>query len=211
MEINGHEVLFDEASHRYTVDGEVWPSATQALTLVGANGPPPADAAYYYLAGQRGSYVHHACHLDDAGKLRWETLDPVLEPHVRGWQQLKTKHEIQVLSTEQMVLIPHLKIVGTLDHTVVCRDPLGRPTRAVLDLKQQAKIEEPDYFGLQLQFYALGLPGEWARVVAWLRKDRHEKPAPKLIWYDDQTDVVTCTAIADYAWWLIRHGVPIPQ
>jgi len=76
---------FTEDGHKYTLNGVTLPSVTGILLAEGF-----IDASFYTEHGRtRGTYVHTARHLDDAGELDESTVDPVIAPYLAAWRAFK--------------------------------------------------------------------------------------------------------------------------
>lgn len=157
------ELAFDEASHTYSVAGEVWPSVTQVLDPLQELDGIPRDILA--AAAAFGSNVHAACHLDNIGELDDATLDPLLLPYLTAWRKFQTDTGAVVLMSEHRVAHPRLRYAGTLD--TIC---LIGGVRELVDIKSTAAI--PRTVGPQCAAYAeaLGEPRIRRRVVQ-LRRD----------------------------------------
>lgn len=81
---------FDPESHRYTVDGIVFPSVTSVLESVGIIDYSGIPSETRSMALQRGSNVHLATQFDDEGDLQEESV-PGLMGYVRAWRAAR-KH-----------------------------------------------------------------------------------------------------------------------
>jgi hypothetical protein len=84
--------VFDPGPHVYTLDGVVIPSVSTILAPIKTdfNSIP---ASVLNKARDRGHAVHFACQLFDEDDLDWDTLDPQIEPYVRGWQKFTAEHD----------------------------------------------------------------------------------------------------------------------
>ena len=104
-------VHFDEATHTYTLDGEVLPSVTQILRSAGmVNTDWCTD-----FARDRGTAVHAAIHLDIANKLDEDSVDPEVRPYLEQWRQFKKDTGVRVLASEKLVWSDAYGYAGTLD------------------------------------------------------------------------------------------------
>jgi len=74
---------FDEATHRYTLDGRRLVSVTECLKLVDDRWKMDP----YYL--QRGRFIHLACELYDRDELDEDTVDPQILPRLEAWKKFR--------------------------------------------------------------------------------------------------------------------------
>lgn len=119
---------FDEPTHSYWVGEERLPSVTQVLSLLGGyEGIPLAILA---KAAARGSAVHTATELDDAGTLDFGSLDDELIGYVMGWQKFKHEKKPVIFDAEVPGYHPVLKFAGTRDRRMQIGKKVG-----ILDIK----------------------------------------------------------------------------
>lgn len=110
------ELLFDEATHTYRVDGVVVPSVTQILApLNDFSMVSPADLEY---ARQLGTAVHKATELYDAGDLDESTVPEVVQPYLDAWIRLRRELPFEILGMEKRVYHPAHRYCGTYDRLV---------------------------------------------------------------------------------------------
>lgn len=110
------ELLFDEATHTYTVGGVVIPSVTQILApLNDFSMVSPADLEY---ARQLGTAVHKATELYDAGDLDESTVPAVVQPYLDAWIRLRRELPFEILGMEKRVYHPAHRYCGTYDRLV---------------------------------------------------------------------------------------------
>lgn len=110
------ELLFDEPSHTYRVDGVVVPSVTQILApLNDFSMVSPADLEY---ARQLGTAVHKATELYDAGDLDESTVPDVVQPYLDAWIRLRRELPFEILGMEKRVFHPAHRYCGTYDRLV---------------------------------------------------------------------------------------------
>lgn len=104
---------FDAASHTYSLNGTRLVSVTQVLDrYMDFEGVPLAALEG---ARVRGQLVHEAANLLVRGELDWTSLDPQLEPYIRGAQRFLDESGIVVISSEERVYSETLGVAGTLD------------------------------------------------------------------------------------------------
>jgi hypothetical protein len=80
---------FAEFSHSYEVDGIVVPSVTQVLSLTGIDDVSGIPLHYLQRAAGIGTAVHQACELLDEDDLDLESLDPLIQGYVLGYQRFR--------------------------------------------------------------------------------------------------------------------------
>lgn len=127
------EIVFDDASHTYRVDGAIWPGVTQVLDPINElDGIPRAALA---AAAEFGRHVHMACDLFNRRMLDDASLDPALRPYLDGWLAFLRDTQAEVLESEMVVHHPGLRYCGTVDAIVKWR---GR--HHVVDIKTSAAV-----------------------------------------------------------------------
>ena len=83
---------FDEQTHSYfNGRGERVPSVTQILNAVGLVNYDGIPSAVLDHKAEIGKAAHSAAWFHDEGDLDWETLDPEVEPYVRGWEKFRNE------------------------------------------------------------------------------------------------------------------------
>ncbi len=103
---------------------------SEALDLLGLK-----DTAFLSeSAAIRGTHVHEATVMIDEGDLRWEALDPVLEPYCRAYVKWLDEKKPKILRAEYRVEILDVGFSGTLDRLI---EMDGR--QWLVDLKTGAK------------------------------------------------------------------------
>lgn len=144
------QLLFDEANHRYTVDGEVLPSVTQILKpLYSFNGIPEhvlqAKAAL-------GTAVHRACELLDNDDLDQETdegkagLEPIAG-YLAGYVKFKAEVRPVVLENETRLHHPLHRYAGTIDRRYTIN-------RDLWDIDLKSTVAMSPLVGLQTAAYS---------------------------------------------------------
>jgi hypothetical protein len=66
-------------------------------------------------ARERGTLVHQACFYLNHGVLDWDTVDPRIEPYVRGYELLLKETKFVPLQSELTVISEKYGVAGTLD------------------------------------------------------------------------------------------------
>ena len=126
---------FDEGSHVYQLNGVRLPSVTGVLSVISDYAVVPK--AVLQKAADRGTAVHHATELVDAGTLDWGSLHDELIPYVMAWEQFKhdMRDRMQIVVVEKRTYHPSLGYAGTLDREVVLDDALS-----VIDIKSSVAM-----------------------------------------------------------------------
>jgi len=92
--------------YKSTKTGKLYPSVTTVL---------PDFPWGNEEARDRGTQVHKACYLINHGALDWDSLDPRIEPYVRGYDLLLKETDLSVELSELTVLSDKYKTAGTVD------------------------------------------------------------------------------------------------
>jgi hypothetical protein len=149
---------FDEAEHRYLVNGEEWLSVTTALARVGLIDFSGVPLGIIEAAQRRGTRVHKAAHYLTEGTLDWDSVVIEERGYVEAAAQFLADARVDVLDQERRLAHLLYRYAGTAD---VIGWWNGGP--AVLDYK----TGDPDDVAadLQLAAYAEALrahpPVEW--------------------------------------------------
>ena len=143
-----NQVVFDEATHEYRVEGRKLPSVTGILKEAGLIDDTFMDPS----ALQRGTFVHQACEYDDVGDLDESTVDAAILPYVQAWRRCKSEMGFKVLEIEKRVYHQPLDYCGTLDRIVELR---GR--RILIDIKTGSGAA---WHQVQTSAYALAMKWE---------------------------------------------------
>ena len=126
------EVLFDEATHTYTVAGVVVPSVTNILSDISVM--KRMDPAWLADASLRGKMVHKAIELFNRGTLDEDDLDPMLEPYLRAWKRFCADHAFVPDQIESIIYSTRWEYAGTVD-VVGSWKSLRRRTPVTIDVK----------------------------------------------------------------------------
>lgn len=145
------ELHFDEAAHRYTLDGRELVSVTQVLSDAGF-----IDGRWFNdEAAWRGTYVHAAVQMHHAGELDESALEPATRPFFDAYLRFRAESGFTVLASEERVFDPALGYAGTLDLRGQF-PPWGESRTDVVDIKTGAI---PPWVGYQTAAYARLVPG----------------------------------------------------
>lgn len=138
------QIDFDSDTHRYTVDGDVWPSVTQVLApLTDFSRVPPETLE---RARNFGTAVHAMIDLDTRNDLDEDSLDEPLRNVLAQYRQAMRK-KAWAYQSELRLGNAALKYAGTAD--MVASDAKGRII--VVDVKTGAV---PPTVGSQTAAYA---------------------------------------------------------
>jgi len=83
------ELQFDEAAHRYTVNGKIIPSVTQIISSVGLYEYDYVSAETLAIAAERGRIVHAYIEWYEQGELDESSIDPELAGYFEAYLRLK--------------------------------------------------------------------------------------------------------------------------
>lgn len=119
---------FDEAEHKYTWNGKLVPSVTQALQVLGGYEGIPKHVLK--KAADRGTAVHLATELYDQGTLDWSTVSEEVFGYLEGWMQFLDDKKPELLEIEKKNFHPKLLYAGTMDRILVLDG-----VKSVLDIK----------------------------------------------------------------------------
>lgn len=188
---------FDEAEHRYFVDGSELPSVTTILRRAGL-----VDFSYCTeYARERGSAAHRAIHFEMQDDLDWSRLSHTLAPYVTAARQCVTDLQCEIVAVERRVWHPTYRYAGTLD--ILVRQG-GRLT--LIDWKTG---DPPPATALQLAGYAEAYEVESGGEKIRLRYACRLFPDGKyaLTPYTDRQDFRVFAAAITTAAWRLRHGL----
>lgn len=110
-EMNDPRMVFDEAQHRYTLDGRELISVTTALTEAGM----VDKSRWTEDARLRGQYVHQCIALEAEGALGESSVDPVVQPYFEAFRKFQRETSVTLEIVERLVCDPMLGYAGTLD------------------------------------------------------------------------------------------------
>ena len=184
-------VTFDEAAHRYFVDGKELPSVTHVLQAVGM-----VDYTFSTeYAMERGSAAHKAIHFDVEGDLDESDLDPRLAPYVLAARCLRRDIKAETVGVERRLYSPTLRYAGTLDYLFKIEGVLS-----ILDWK--CSQSPAPATALQVAAYAAAYEEETGEKI---RRRYCAALSPRgtyeLIPYTDRDDIsVFRSALAVYHW-----------
>lgn len=193
------EFQFDEARHRYIVNGNPVPSVSTVI----AKGLGLADyrnvpADQLRRKADIGTFAHEATAYLDQGTLDWSSLHLLIRPYVEAYAQFKMEAnwEPRQIEERSLACVNGLYYGMTPDRVGLLN---GRP--AVGDLKCTAGGEDAAW-GVQLAGYALGLPKPEQRPREYFRFVVHLSPDGKYKLYPETRakdfDVFRCGLFLTY-------------
>ena len=127
-------LVFSEATHTYTWAGQVVPSVTGILRPL--SDYSRINPEVLEIARDRGTRVHLATELDDAGNLDEASVTDDVAPYLAAWRKFKADRGVVVLEAEARVYHGAHRYAGTLDRVLGLDD--GH--EYLCDLKATAQI-----------------------------------------------------------------------
>lgn len=124
------QLAFDEAAHRYTLDGHELPSVTTVMRAVGLITFEGIPERVLEAARARGTRCHKAAQYLTEGTLDWDTVDIAERGYVEAYARFLEDATFVPLAQEQRLWHPVFRYAGTTD---AIGEWHGSP--AVLDLK----------------------------------------------------------------------------
>lgn len=175
-----HQILFDEAAHRYTVDGVEVPSITTVCRFLSYD--QKSDRPWLaQAAADRGTRIHAACAMIDYGEEPEETED--IAGYLTAYRRFLYDYRPDWEGIEYTVGNVSLGIAGTVDRFGTLYD--GRS--CILDIKTGASLHDAPLraqltgYGLLLiicrgfwpdHLYALHLSKDGTYQLREVQKDR---------------------------------------
>lgn len=117
---------FDADSHIYTINGRRVPSVTQIIRAT----LPAWEAHPWYM--QRGTALHHGCHLFDEGTLDWSSVDDEIRTRIMAWDKFRRESGLAIVDSENPLYHAGLQFAGTPDR-IACDEDTG--TLIIIDIK----------------------------------------------------------------------------
>ena len=138
------EIIFDDPTHTYTVNGARFPSVTEVVGMLRPESGARHDVLEYKR--QLGKAVHKAIELMEGGTLDVGSLDPAIVPFVGAWSKFKAETEFAVLHSEMIVYSKKLRVAGTLDLTGMRGDLIELlDLKAVWEMGDETAIQTAGY------------------------------------------------------------------
>lgn len=108
------EVLFDEASHAYTVNGQEYPSVSTVLGHFMDFSRVPRDVLEHKR--KIGRATHKAIELGD--DLDPDSIDEAVKPFFDSWLLFKATKPLRIIASERIVYSHKHRVAGRLDFNV---------------------------------------------------------------------------------------------
>ena len=131
-----HEIIFDEATHTYLVDGVEVPSVTTILKPLTDRGYGKVNPSVLEYAKNRGKAVHEALELMDYGAE--PEITPEIAPYINAYLEWSQIYRPKWIGVEQIVYSENYGYIGTLDRV----GSLNNRELAVVDLKTSQPTKE---------------------------------------------------------------------
>jgi hypothetical protein len=180
---------FEEATHTYKVNGIIYPSTTQIMSAIGLVRPYTGDPWY----GERGTAIHKACELHDAGTLDFDSLDPRIVGFVEAYAKFKRETDMEFEYIESRFHHPSYRFCGCIDRAV----PL-------VDLKSTSSACELQLAGYQSLLLANGIAPGREGYFLHLRENGTYKLAPYRFNRRDTNIFLSATSLW---WWRKEHNL----
>lgn len=127
-------LVFDDAAHKYTWQGQPVPSVTQVLSPLYDFSMVPADVLA--AKSRLGTLIHLATELYDEGELDESSVAPEIRPYLDAWVRFRDDTGFVPYRVEARVYHPVHRYAGTLDRTGYVGDLFE-----LLDIKSCACID----------------------------------------------------------------------
>jgi hypothetical protein len=128
------QLVFNQATHRYTLGGVWLPNVTRVLSAVGLLNYDFLPDALRDECLRRGRAVHEVTRHEDEGNLAEGSVPPEIREYVEAWRRFRQDYDFQPNLIEHKVCNPQYGYAGCLDRTGRTRDN----TEVILDLKTGA-------------------------------------------------------------------------
>ncbi len=147
MIVDGHDCQFDEADHRYSIDGQEVISVTQALVETGM-----IDTKWFTeWAKHRGSTVHKCIEFMVKRTLDLNTIDPKIQGYLDAYQLFVDDTGFECDEVERRVWSPSSRTAGTLDQIGRIKDKTAIVDTKTGVLQWQTGIQLSGYSDLYHQ------------------------------------------------------------
>ncbi len=151
-----HELVFDEALHKYTRDGKVVASVTQILKVASCNDFIFVDPDILETASINGTLTHDMIHAEIMGELDIDAVKQheYLAPYYASWMQFRKESDFSIYLSEARVYSSKHNFAGTLDLGGEFGLKANKPGKAIIDTKRVAQVRK--ITGPQLAAYKQG-------------------------------------------------------
>lgn len=197
------KIAFDEDSHTYNVNGEIWPSVTRIISPLYDFSRIPVSTLE--TARKRGTEVHRACEIYDirGDDFREEYVDPEIIGYVMAWKQFSQECDFEASHIEARVHHAKYRYCGTLDRLGTMDGKM-----ALVDIKTTSALSPA--IGVQLAAYEMaarscGLLSPKARIRRYaVQLDK--RGTYKLKRYVDESDERIFLSCLQLFKWRGKHG-----
>ena len=109
------EVLLDQKTHKYSIDGLKAVGVNELLNSFGIGVVPPGAKENFRRRAPFGKAGHEMARYHFEGRLKEETLPKVLFPYLVGLKKLCIEHKIEPIALEEKIGYKTLLVCGTPD------------------------------------------------------------------------------------------------
>ena len=173
--IGDDQIEFTHEGHKYTVNGEDYPSLHEILEA-----PNLMNTRFYRPEhANRGIVVHELTALLDRGLITLEDIDPEYQGYCEGWLQFKDDYKPEIIDIEKPVAHKIYKYACTPDRTGIINNK-----NAIIDIKSGLPEK---WHGAQLvaQAIATGLTDATLYGVYLNKTGKYKKYKPLTYKYRD--------------------------
>jgi hypothetical protein len=175
---------FDEETHTYRVNGEVWISVTTVLRRAGYIDFSDVPDYVMRAAQARGKRVHLAAHYLTEGTLDWDSVAIEERGYVEAAARFLADARVDVVGQERRLAHPRYHYAGTADvigfwdgHPAVLDYKTGDPASVAADL-QLAAYAEALRAVPPVEWFDVGPTSPIKRLSIRLSKDGRFDPDP---------------------------------
>lgn len=203
-------LVFDGATHSYTLDGIIIPSVTRTLDQAGLVSYDMVRQDILERKSILGSLVHQACHFYDEQDLDFSSLSDDIKWRVEAWANFRSDTGFVPRRIEKRYVAT---VHGMTYGLTIDREGLFKKDEAIIDLKTSATIE--DWVAIQTAGYALGVPDFDGKVLSPLALfHRRRRMAVQLLAngkykkrdFEDRADATVFISGLHITHWKLEHG-----
>ena len=130
-------IRFDPVEGKYWDGAREVPRVSRILEETGHGFRGPRGSDWHK---EKGTLVHRATALYDAGTLDWDSLDATIRPYVEAWKKFKSDTGCKCIAVETILYSEDLDYAGTADRVCVLPKVSGR--EMILDIKSGGKTKD---------------------------------------------------------------------
>jgi hypothetical protein len=206
-------LVFDAATHAYTLDGITIPSCTRVLDHAGLVDYSMIRQEILERKSLLGSLVHQATHFYDEQDLDFSSLTDDIKYRVEAWANFRidTGFVPRLIEKRFVATVNGMTYGLTID-----REGLFKKDEAIVDLKTSATIE--DWVAVQTSGYALGVPDYNGKTLSPLALfHRRRRMAVQLLSngkyfkrdFEDRNDATVFISGLHITHWKLNHKKPL--